>query len=62
VLLGQLPLDAHIREQADSGQPTVVAMPESDLAARYKAIARKVGAAVAQAARRDPKRIDIVFE
>jgi ATP-binding protein involved in chromosome partitioning len=27
-LLGQLPLDAHIREQADSGQPTVVAMPE----------------------------------
>lgn len=61
-LLGQLPLDAHIREQADSGHPTVVAAPDSDLAARYRAIARKVGAAVARAARRDPKRINIVFE
>lgn len=61
-LLGQMPLDAHIREQADSGTPTVVAAPDSDLASRYRAIARKVGAAVAQAAHRDPKRINIVFE
>src|SRR3979411_1712065 len=28
-LLGELPLDAHIREEADSGRPTVVAAPES---------------------------------
>lgn len=61
-LLGQMPLDAHIREQADSGTPTVVAAPDSDLASRYRAIARKVGAAVALASHRDPKRINIVFE
>lgn len=61
-LLGQMPLDAHIREQADSGKPTVVAAPDSDLASRYRAIARKVGAAVARASHRDPKRINIVFE
>jgi ATP-binding protein involved in chromosome partitioning len=34
-LLGQLPLDIRIREQTDSGAPTVVAEPESDLAGRY---------------------------
>jgi ATP-binding protein involved in chromosome partitioning len=38
--LGSLPLDIRIREQADGGNPTVVAMPESDLAARYREIAR----------------------
>ena len=38
--LGSLPLDIRIREQADSGRPTVVAIPESDLAARYREIAR----------------------
>jgi ATP-binding protein involved in chromosome partitioning len=38
--LGSLPLDIRIREQADGGTPTVVAMPDSDLAARYRAIAR----------------------
>lgn len=61
-LLGQLPLDARIREQADNGCPTVVAEPEADLASRYRAIARKVGAAVAKASHNDPKRINIVFE
>ena len=38
--LGSLPLDIRIREQADSGMPTVVAIPESELAARYREIAR----------------------
>ena len=38
--LGSLPLDIRIREQADGGKPTVVAMPDSDLAARYREIAR----------------------
>jgi ATP-binding protein involved in chromosome partitioning len=38
--LGSLPLDIRIREQADGGTPTVVAMPESELAARYREIAR----------------------
>jgi ATP-binding protein involved in chromosome partitioning len=39
-VLGSLPLDIRIREQADSGTPTVAAMPESDIAARYREIAR----------------------
>ncbi|MEO8809745.1 MAG: iron-sulfur cluster carrier protein ApbC [Rhodanobacter sp.] len=38
--LGSLPLDIRIREQADSGNPTVTAIPDSDLAARYRDIAR----------------------
>jgi ATP-binding protein involved in chromosome partitioning len=38
--LGSLPLDIRIREQADGGTPTVAAMPDSDLAARYRDIAR----------------------
>src|SRR5690348_1919193 len=33
-LLGSLPLDIRIREQADGGNPTVAAMPDSDLALR----------------------------
>jgi len=38
--LGSLPLDIRIREQADGGNPTVAAIPDSDLAARYREIAR----------------------
>jgi ATP-binding protein involved in chromosome partitioning len=39
-LLGSLPLDIHIREQADGGKPTVVAAPDSAAAQSYRAIAR----------------------
>lgn len=46
-LLGQLPLDIRIREQADGGKPTVVAMPDSDLAQRYRNIARIAAARLA---------------
>ena len=49
--LGGLPLDIRIREQADSGRPTVVAEPDGELAATYKAIARKVAIRVARMAR-----------
>jgi len=45
--LGALPLAMAIREQADSGRPTVVADPEGDVAALYKAVARKVAVAIA---------------
>jgi len=48
--LGSLPLDIRIREQADSGRPTVVADPDGAVAQAYKAIARKVAVAVAQKA------------
>lgn len=43
-LLGSLPLDRRIREQADSGKPTVVAEPESNISHVYRNIARKVAA------------------
>lgn len=46
-LLGQLPLNIRIREQTDGGNPTVVAMPESDLTQRYRSIARKAAARLA---------------
>jgi ATP-binding protein involved in chromosome partitioning len=46
-LLGQLPLDIRIREQADSGKPTVVADPDGRAAAIYREIARKVAAKLA---------------
>jgi ATP-binding protein involved in chromosome partitioning len=48
--LGSLPLDIRIREQADSGRPTVVADPDGPVAQAYKAIARKVAVAVGQKA------------
>ncbi len=50
-VLGSLPLDIRIREQADSGRPTVVAEPDSDIAVAYKAIARKVAIAIAEKAK-----------
>ncbi len=46
-LLGQLPLAASIRLQADAGAPTVVAEPDSELAARYRSIARHAAARLA---------------
>jgi ATP-binding protein involved in chromosome partitioning len=48
--LGGLPLDIHIREQADSGRPTVVADPDGKVADIYRSIARKVAIFVAQKA------------
>jgi ATP-binding protein involved in chromosome partitioning len=45
--LGALPLTLAIREQTDSGTPTVVADPDGDIAALYKAVARQVAVVVA---------------
>jgi ATP-binding protein involved in chromosome partitioning len=47
-LLGRLPLDAQIREQADGGRPTVIAAPDSPLARRYLEIGRRVAEVLAQ--------------
>ncbi len=49
-LLGSLPLDIHIREQADSGQPTVVADPGGNVARAYRQIARRVAVKIAEMA------------
>jgi ATP-binding protein involved in chromosome partitioning len=49
-LLGALPLDIHIREQADSGKPTVVADPDGRATQIYKQIARRVAIKIAEKA------------
>ena len=49
--LGALPLDMQIRLQADNGRPTVVADPDGEVAAIYKAVARKVAITVAAKAK-----------
>ncbi len=46
-LLGRLPLDSRIREQTDSGLPTVIAEPDSDIAAAYRRAAWQIAAAQA---------------
>jgi len=48
--LGGLPLDIKIREQADSGNPTVVADPDGNIAKVYKQIARRIAVNVADMA------------
>jgi ATP-binding protein involved in chromosome partitioning len=45
--LGALPLNLAIREQADSGRPTVVADPDGEIASIYKAVARQVAVKIA---------------
>ena len=47
-LLGSLPLDIAIREQADSGKPTVVADPDGRVAEIYRQIARRVAVKIAE--------------
>ena len=45
--LGALPLTMAIRQQTDSGTPTVAAEPDGEIAALYKAVARQVAVVVA---------------
>jgi ATP-binding protein involved in chromosome partitioning len=49
--LGELPLNMSIRVQADSGKPTVVADPESEIAGIYKTVARQVAIKIAAKAK-----------
>ncbi len=49
--LGALPLTMSIRQQADSGKPTVVADPDGQIADIYKQIARKLAVLVAEKAK-----------
>jgi ATP-binding protein involved in chromosome partitioning len=50
-LLGELPLDAHIREEADGGRPTVVAAPDSARAKAYFDMARRTAGTLSRRAR-----------
>src|SRR5262245_18798000 len=47
-LLGQLPLDASIRQQADSGKPTLVSDPDGRVSEIYKQIARRCAVRIAE--------------
>jgi ATP-binding protein involved in chromosome partitioning len=49
--LGALPLTMAIREQTDSGRPTVIADPTGPVAAIYRDIARKVAVKIAEKAK-----------
>ena len=55
--LGALPLALSIREQTDSGTPTVAAEPEGANAALYRALARRVAIQIAARARDHSGRI-----
>ncbi len=46
-ILGQLPLSAQVREQTDSGLPTLIAEPDSAEARAFREAAWKIGAAQA---------------
>jgi ATP-binding protein involved in chromosome partitioning len=50
-LLGELPLDTRIREEADGGRPTVIAAPDSPRARCYFEMARRTAGALAVRAR-----------
>jgi ATP-binding protein involved in chromosome partitioning len=49
--LGGLPLDIHIREQTDSGKPTVVSDPDGRIAEIYRRIARRVAVKISEQAK-----------
>ena len=49
--LGALPLNIQIRQEADSGKPTVVADPDGEVAGIYKSVARQVAIKIAAKAK-----------
>jgi ATP-binding protein involved in chromosome partitioning len=49
--LGALPLNLSIREQTDSGHPTVVSDPDGEIAAIYRSVARQMAVKIAQRAK-----------
>jgi ATP-binding protein involved in chromosome partitioning len=46
--LGSLPLEMRIRQDADSGRPTVVSDPDSEVSAVYRTLARQVSVAISR--------------
>ncbi len=50
-LLGELPLDGKIRDEADNGRPTVVAAPDTPRAAAYFNMARRTAGELARRSR-----------
>ena len=58
--LGALPLAIGIREQADSGKPTVVSDPDGEIAGIYKSVARQVAVSIAQRAKETPSKFPTI--
>ena len=58
--LGALPLAMSIREQADSGKPTVVSDPDGEIAGIYKSVARQVAVSIAQRAKETPSKFPTI--
>ena len=50
-LLGSLPLNRSIRENADAGRPTLVAEPDGEVSKIYKSVARQIAIAVSRIAK-----------
>jgi len=50
-MLGALPLDRSIREQVDSGHPTVISDPNGRVTEIYKGIARRIAVKIAEQAK-----------
>ena len=59
-LLGSVPLSLSVRERVDQGKPTVSHDPESDIAQRYRSIAKQVMAAVESADNSGSPMIEVV--
>ena len=47
-LLGKLPLDIKIREEADNGKPTVIKDPDHIISEKFREIAKKISAEIAK--------------
>ncbi|SHG89329.1 iron-sulfur cluster carrier protein ApbC [Ferrimonas marina] len=61
-LLGELPLNVAVREHVDSGNPSVVAEPDGDISAAYRAIARKTAASLLHRSEPQDLAIEITME
>jgi ATP-binding protein involved in chromosome partitioning len=59
-LLGQLPLAMPIRVQADSGQPIVIAQPDSEYANLYQTVASSVSDVLANQTKAEVPFINIM--
>ncbi|HKQ95789.1 MAG TPA: Mrp/NBP35 family ATP-binding protein [Aestuariivirgaceae bacterium] len=55
--LGEVPLDAHLRERSDKGEPITASEPQSASAAIYRDIARKLWDSLATSTAKPPPRI-----
>lgn len=59
-LLGQIPLHLSLREDIDSGKPTVAARPDSEHSAQYRQLAGRVAAQVYWHGKAKPQAINIM--